>query len=283
MVHLFRRPAPPAGNPSAVRGSAAAPVNSPSDHASLPTGSIGSSEGAPPTSQVAGLSTSLLATVKDRADVGYDNLPEISLFLLSVLLIIPLYLYVRRTAGRGVIVSKQFVDLAYALINDAVCIVSPHVKVRVSGNDSVREMMKGIEGIGSKSIPSSSVSERNLGLQAACVVLAVYGKQPSDVEIPENILYEGAGVAGDFQARLKRGLHKLHKSDDRQRDQYNIAFNLVVDLWLKAFAEHKLLVTFPSRGSCRRDTEKNLRLFTYCAPDATGHVLVKERTVLTSG
>jgi len=273
----------PAGNPSAVRGSAAAPVNSPSDHASLPTGSIGSSEGAPPTSQVAGLSTSLLATVKDRADVGYDNLPEISLFLLSVLLIIPLYLYVRRTAGRGVIVSKQFVDLAYALINDAVCIVSPHVKVRMGGNDSIREMMKGIECLGPRSIPSSSVSERNLGLQAACVVLAVYGKQPSDVEIPENILYEGAGVAGDFQARLKRGLHKLHKSDDRQRDQYNIAFNLVVDLWLKAFAEHKLLVTFPSRGSCRRDTEKNLRLFTYCAPDATGHVLVKERTVLTSG
>jgi hypothetical protein len=224
-----------------------------------------------------------LATVKDRADVGYDNLPEISLFLLNVLLIVPLYLHVRRATGRRAIVSKQFIDLAYALINDAVCIVSPHVKVRVNGNDSVREMMKGIECLGHKSIPSASVSERNLGLQAACVVLAVYGRQPSEVEIPESILYEGAGVSGDFHATMKRGLHKLRKSDDRRKDQYNLAFNLVVDLWLKAFAENKLLVTFPSRGSCRRDTEKNLRLFTYCAPDATGHMIIKERTLLTSG
>jgi Flp pilus assembly pilin Flp len=151
----------PAGNPSAVRGSSAAPANAPSARDSFPTGSIGSSEGALPTSQVAGLSASLLATAKDRTELRCDYLPEISLFLLKVLLIIPLYLLVRRAAGRGVIVSRQFVDLAYALINDAVCIVSPHVKVRMGGNDSVREMMKGIECLGPRAIPSSSVSEKS--------------------------------------------------------------------------------------------------------------------------
>ena len=278
-VSSFRSPAE---TQSAVRGSAAGQATGFSNNDSFSTEKIGSSEGAPTTSHVAGLSTSLLTEAKGRADVGYDNLPEISLFLLNVLLIIPLYLYVRRAAGRGVIVSRQFVDLAYALINDAVCIVSPHVKVRMGGNDSIREMMKGIECLGPRSIPSSSVSERNLGLQAACVVLAVYGRQPSEVEIPESILYEGAGVSGDFHARMKRGLHKLRKSDDKRKDRYNLAFNLVVDLWLKAFAEHKLLATFPARRSYRRDTEKSLQFCTVSTPETAGHIIIKERTVLTS-
>lgn len=275
-------PRSPAGDQLAIRESAASPTHVSPDDANSTT-SIGSSDSILQSiSQGAGSTFSLFTDVKNGVVIQYDYLPEISFFLLNVLLIIPVYLQIRRVAGRKGTVSSQFVDLTYAIVNDAICIISPHIKVKIGGNDSVQEMMRGIDCLCSQTRPSLSVSERNLGLQAACVIYAVYGKVPSEITIPENILYEGAGVKGDAHTRQKRGLNSLRESGDKLTDQYNLAFNLVVDLWLKAFAEHKLLVTFPPRGAYRRDIEKNLRLFSYCAPDSGGRMIIRERTILTS-
>ncbi len=274
----------PAGHPAAAVSPVPAPADALSGQTVSPNGTGVPAGGATSGSVTASVPQSLPAATRDYGvDVAFDFLPEFSLFMLNVLLIIPPYLSVRRAIGRRRALSKEFVDLACALISDAMCLVSPHLKVKIGGDGTIREMMKGMENLGKEPLPSASVSEEDLGLQVAYVILAVYGKQPSGVGIPDNLLYEGLGASRDYPARLKRGLQKLRGSGDPRKERYNLAFNLVVDLWFKAFLRKELIVSLPARGSYRRDRSKNLQLFTCCAPDTGGHVIIRERTVLSSG
>jgi Flp pilus assembly pilin Flp len=279
---LVASSSPPAVHPAVAGNPAPATADALSGQPSPPNGTAPSAGGVTAASALPPLS--LPAAIRDyRVDVAFDFLPELSLFLLNVLLVIPPYLSVGRAIRRRRSASKEFIDLACALISDALCLTSPHLKVKIEGDNTIREMMKGMEGLGQKPLPSASVSERDLGLQVGYVILAVYGKQPSEVEIPETLIYEGLGASKDYQARLRGGIRKLRRSDDPRKERYNLAFNLVVDLWFKAFLRKELIVSLPARGTYRRDRSKNLQLFTYCAPDTGGHVIRRERSVLSSG
>ena len=281
---LVASSSPPAVHPAVSDNPTPAMADALSGQPSPPNGTAPSAGGVTAVVAPAPPPSTVPATIRDyRVDVAFDFLPELSLFLLNVLLVIPPYLSIGRAIRRRRSSSKEFIDLACALISDALCLVSPHLKVRIDGDGTIREMMKGMEGLCRKPLPSASVSERDLGLQVGYVLLAVYGKQPSGVEIPDNLIYEGLGASRDYQSRLKRGLQKLRGSGDPRKERYNLAFNLVVDLWFKAFLRKELIVSLPARGTYRRDRSKNLQLFTYCAPDAGGHIVIRERTVLSSG
>jgi hypothetical protein len=157
--------------------------------------------------------------------------------------------------------NDDFSEIVYALINDALDLLPDKLKVMIGGDDSIDEIMVGIENPGPKTKPSFSTNKRNLGAQVAYVTILVFGVNARNAAIPQSIYYDAIGPRGDVNKRIDDGLKQLAKSDSVSRDRYNLALNLVVDLWFKDFNEQGLMMSAPTKGVYLRDSNNNLYLY----------------------
>jgi hypothetical protein len=106
-----------------------------------------------------------------------------------------------------------------------------------------------------------SINGTNLGWQAALVVREVYsGKHPKDLQIPSVVYYEGVNEPNVTQ-RLKETKDKLADTNEVDKDYYNAAINILLDLWLEDLRQSGQTAMMPTEGVYIRDNENHLYLY----------------------
>ena len=87
------------------------------------------------------------------------------------------------------------------------------------------------------------------------------GGVPVNGVIPEAIYYNGFNRDDNFSGRIIEGGKQVEKSSRPDRDRYNLALNILTDLWLVDFEKSGQKITDPPReGVYLRDAHEDLYL-----------------------
>jgi hypothetical protein len=150
--------------------------------------------------------------------------------------------------------------LIYSLINDALDLIPGNYRNAMVGDEDIDEIMEGAINY-DFSIPLNySISPENFGAQAAYIAIMVYGKEPTEeIKIPEAIYYKGFIPLKDIEEQISEGKEQLRKSEVLYRDQYNLALNLVVNIWIETLrSSGRAIKNRPKEGVYIRNSDNNL-------------------------
>lgn len=156
--------------------------------------------------------------------------------------------------------TNEFQSLSYALINDVLDLIPDEISDTIQDEHNINEIMVGIGNPGPKALPSFSIERRNLGSQVAYIVLLVYGNEIKNITIPQSIYYTQEDSDKNINMRIKNGLYLIKKNpvSNSQRDLYNLALNIIIDLWIMDFSKKGFHAERPNDGVYLRDSQNNL-------------------------
>jgi hypothetical protein len=93
------------------------------------------------------------------------------------------------------------------------------------------------------------------------VVSKIYDTGIEDAAIPEIIYYEGFKNIDNIESRILKGKSNFKDPEKLYRDQYNLALNLLVNLWLTNLKKSDAQIQkIPKRGIYLRDSTGELYL-----------------------
>ena len=158
--------------------------------------------------------------------------------------------------------NYDFISFVYNLINDALDLLPVDLEKRVLQGGKADPLLAGALAFDpqQKSL-KFSLEPSNLGAQASYVVFQIYGGAPVNAVIPQAVYYNGFDRGEDFSGRIIEGRRRIEKSSRPDRDRYNLALNILTDLWLLDFEKSGQKITDPPReGVYLRDAHEELYL-----------------------
>jgi len=158
--------------------------------------------------------------------------------------------------------NYDFISFVYNLINDALDLLPADLGKLVLQGRKVDFLLAGALAFDpqQKSL-RFSLEPSNLGTQASYVVFQVYGGVPANAVIPQVVYYNGFGGEENFSGRIIEGRGQIEKSPHPERDRYNLALNVLTDLWLVDIEKSGQKIKDPPReGVYLRDAHEDLYL-----------------------
>jgi len=158
--------------------------------------------------------------------------------------------------------NYDFISFVYNLINDALDLLPADLEKVVLRGRKVDSLLAGALAFDprQKSLRFSP-EPSNCGAQASYVVFQVYGGVPVNALIPQAVYYSGFDRGENFSGRIIDGGRQIEKSSRPDRDRYNLALNVLTDLWLVDFEKSGQKITDPPReGVYLRDAHDDLYL-----------------------
>lgn len=160
--------------------------------------------------------------------------------------------------------SDEFVSLIYSLINDAVDQLPEDLQNKIAKDGNLDPIMEGVNSFDPFAKPiNHSVNPNNFGAQACYILKEIYGESNlKDVVIPQAIYFEGFSDMDDIEKEIKNKMSNLLKSQPFYRGQYNLALNLIVNVWLNDFKKSgEIISKIPKEGVYLRDSNGNLYFY----------------------
>ncbi len=158
--------------------------------------------------------------------------------------------------------NYDFISFVYNLINDAIDLLPTDLEKRVLQGRKVDSLLTGALAFDpqQKSL-RFSLEPSNLGAQASYVVFQIYSGAPVNAVIPQAVYYNGFDRGENFSGRIIEGRRQIERSSRPERDRYNLALNILTDLWLVDFEKSGQKITDPPReGVYLRDAHEDLYL-----------------------
>ena len=158
--------------------------------------------------------------------------------------------------------NYDFISFVYNLINDAIDLLPADLEKLVLQGRKVDSLLAGALAFDpqQKSL-RFSLEPSNLGAQASYVVFQIYGGAPVNAVIPQAVYYNGFDRGENFSGRIIEGRRQIEKSSRPDRDRYNLALNVLTDLWLVDFEKSGQKITdLPREGVYLRDAHEDLYL-----------------------
>jgi len=157
--------------------------------------------------------------------------------------------------------NDEFVSLVYSLVNDALDILPDDLEKLILKEEDLNLIMEGAVTYEGGGEINFSLTPNHFGVQASYVVLNIFGSPPSNVTIPQSIYYEGYDSDDNFPKRIRRGVEHIQNSENKSRDMYNLALNLLVDMWITNFKKGGYKIgNLPKEGVYLRNSNEKL----YC-------------------
>ncbi len=96
----------------------------------------------------------------------------------------------------------------------------------------------------------------------AFILGKIYGADIEGVPVPVVVYYEGFRSIESVETRIKEGKREITNPEQLYRDQYNLALNLLVNLWLTDLRKDNSQVqTIPKEGVYLRDSSGELYFY----------------------
>ncbi len=157
--------------------------------------------------------------------------------------------------------DEAFTFLISRLIIDALYLLPVSIKRLIKKNKKAI-IEDAVTYYREKKFPKHYPESQDLGGQASYTLMKVYGKKPTKITIPRAIYYDGFEEGWDFNNKLVKGKKQLNTSRNLSRDTYNLALNLLVNLWLSNLRKsRKKISPLPKEGVYLRDANKRLYLY----------------------
>ena len=158
--------------------------------------------------------------------------------------------------------NYDFISFVYNLINDAMDLLPADLEKLVLQDRKVDRLLAGALSFDplDKSLKFSR-EPSNLGAQASYIVFQIYGGVPVNAVIPQAVYYNGFDRSINFSDRIIEGKKQIEKSSRLDRDRYNLALNVLTDLWLMDLEKSGRKITdLPKEGVYLRDANEDLYL-----------------------
>jgi hypothetical protein len=158
--------------------------------------------------------------------------------------------------------NYDFISFFYNLINDAIDLLPDDLEKLVLQGRKGDSLLAGALAFDPqhKSL-RVSLEASNLGAQASYVVLQIYGGAPVNAVIPQAVYYNGFDRGENFSERIIEGRRQIERSSHPDRDRYNLALNVLTDLWLVDLEQSGQKITDPPiEGVYLRDAHEDLYL-----------------------
>jgi len=108
----------------------------------------------------------------------------------------------------------------------------------------------------------NSLVEDAKSLSPAYIVSKIYDAGIEDTAIPQVIYYEGFKSIDNIESRIVEGKSHFIDPEKRYRDQYNLAVNLLVNLWLTNLKKSGAQIQkIPKEGIYLRDSRGELYIY----------------------
>jgi hypothetical protein len=159
--------------------------------------------------------------------------------------------------------NYDFISFVYHLINDALDLFPDDLEKIILKDQKVDVLLEGALTFDPQEPSLKYLLEpMNFGAQASYVVLHIYGGAPVNAVIPQAIYYNGFDGSENFSGRIAEGKKGLAKSSHLDRDKYNLALNLLTDIWLVSLKKSGQKITgLPKQGVYLRDGNEELYLY----------------------
>ena len=163
-------------------------------------------------------------------------------------------------------IGDESVSLVYSLVNDAVDLLPANLRQKILEADNLDPIMEGASSFEpSIRLKSYSVDPNNFGVQAAYILRGIYGERDFKKKIiPQTLYFNGFSKIDidNIEDRIKKDKSQLVKTETLYRDQYNLALNLLVNIWLNDFKKSgETISKIPKEGVYLRDSNGNLYFY----------------------
>lgn len=156
--------------------------------------------------------------------------------------------------------GEGFICLVSCLIIDAFYLLPASIRRLIKKNKKTI-IEDAVTYYQEKKFPKHSPGSKDLGAQASYTLMQVYGKKTAHKTKPQSIYYDGFEEDFDFNNKLVKGKKDLNNSKNLSRDIYNLAINLLVNLWLQNLRQSgKTISSTPKEGVYLRDAKEKLYL-----------------------
>lgn len=159
--------------------------------------------------------------------------------------------------------NYDFISFVYNLINDGLDLLPDDLEKMILKDQGIDALMEGALTFDPQETSLKySLAPINFGAQASYVVLNIYDGIPKNAVIPRAIYYDGFEGGENFSGQIIEGKKALARSIHLHRDKYNLALNLLTDIWLTNFKKSGQEVTdLPKEGVYLRDANEELYLY----------------------
>jgi hypothetical protein len=166
-------------------------------------------------------------------------------------------------SGQNFRYNYDFISFVYNLINDALDLLPDDLEKIILKDQKVDVLLEGALAFDpQQSSLKHSLEPINFGAQASYIVLHIYGGIPVNAAIPQAIYYNGFDSSENFSGRIVEGKKDLARSSHLDRDKYNLALNLLTDIWLVNLKKSGQKITdLPKEGVYLRDANEELYLY----------------------
>jgi hypothetical protein len=156
--------------------------------------------------------------------------------------------------------NEYLTSLILALIDDAVDLLPDEYRDSIIKDGNIDAIVEGSINYDPSQSLNKSLDSSNLGGEAAYIARKIYSEDPKEeILIPQSIYYEGFSPVKDLEQSIEKGKNNLKKAEVLYRDQYNLALNLLVNLWIENIKySKKILKKMPKEGVYLRDEENDL-------------------------
>jgi hypothetical protein len=162
--------------------------------------------------------------------------------------------------------DEQMISLIQSLVNDAIELMPDSLKKKAFTESAFDSIMEGGINFDRKTFSLQfSDDQDNLGAQASYVALRtleISGQKPSVITVPQTIFYEPFDEKLNPEKWFLAVKEDLKKSQNLNRDTYNLALRLIVGLWLMDFKKAGSKVDKkPREGVYLRNSDNRLYFY----------------------
>lgn len=183
---------------------------------------------------------------------------------LFFLICISLIVCIPVVEGGDSVMDKHFASLAYSLVKDTLDFLPVRWARKVVPDGQPSTIVNFIaECDFSKLQINDSIESRNFAAHVGYIIIKIYGKPPlENIQIPQTVYYDGFNAVDNLEKKISESMPVILKSEYGYRDKYNLALNLMLNMWIDYFimAGYEMK-NMPVEGVYVRDSYNKLYLY----------------------
>jgi hypothetical protein len=173
-------------------------------------------------------------------------------------------------------ITKKELTLVFAVVKDCLTLLPDELSNKLS-EPNINVILQGAQDFNNPSSPIKySTDQKNLGWQAALVIRKIYNRRlPAEMNIPASIYYEKYNESNDpnktkdsntpNKPNVLQRLDTIHSQltqwTKKDKEYYNAAVNMLLDLWIEDLRKSGYELNSPDEGIYLRDDEDSLYLY----------------------
>ena len=172
--------------------------------------------------------------------------------------------------GMNMNLNKNELTLVFAVVKDCLNLLPDEISDKLVGLN-LDVILQGAQDFNNPERPIKYIADqKNLGWQAALIIRKIYnGQPPTDLNIPASIYYGKYNEPNDSNKpndpnvlqRLKTICPQLAKWAKEDKEYYNAAVNILLDVWMEDLWKSGYELRPPVEGVYLRDDEDGLYLY----------------------